>query len=1021
MEVTVLLPMGWMDDCVDLGEHSMRHQQGVFAETWHAFDWTDGLAALTWRSRLLLAVVAVCLTQLTCAGGLAAELQPKQLAGLRWRELGPSATGGRIVDIEAVPDDVATIYAAAASGGLWKTANNGTTWQCIFENEGTLSIGDIALDPKNPNVLWVGTGEANNQRSALWGDGIYKSTDGGKTWKNMGLPDTHHIGRIVVHPRNPDTVYVAALGHLYTFNEQRGLFKTTDGGRNWKKVLYVSPKVGVVDVVLDPINPDIVYAATYERLRRAWDFDGAGPGSAIYKSTDGGRSWSKLGGGLPSGEIGRIGLAIFPENPSILYASVSNQNLAPSDAAAKDTDAAKGNEDSKKNDKAKGFRTPFGFGVGFSDGGCRVVAVDRGGAAARAGLRIDDVVEEIGGGSVSDELSLMGVLSKIKPGDRVTMEVRREQQQLALAVTLPAPEPRQIGGEIYRTDDGGETWKKQNEKPIGGRPAYYYGQIRIDPKDEKRLYVLSVPLYVSEDGGKKWTSDAASSVHVDHHAMWVNPHDPRHVQLGNDGGFHISYDRAKTWDYVFNLPLAQFYAVGFDMQQPYHVYGGLQDNGSFGGPSRSRNRAGIGRFQWYRVGGGDGFYVQVDPNDHNRIISESQFGHINRLDRRTGQRKSIRPPQSDPAGPPDRYNWMSPILRSSHDPRTIFFAGNRLFKSFNRGDDWIVISPDLTTADPQRIAGNVPHCTITTVAQSPIDAKRLLVGTDDGKVQWSNDGGVTWTDVSGRFPIKPANWWVTRVELSRHAADTAYVSFSAFREDDFRPFVFVTKDRGESWRPLMGNLPTGPVKPAGPINVVKEDPRAGNVLYVGTDFGVFVSINGGRRWTALAAGLPRVSVHDLVVHARDRDLIVGTHGRGIFVINVAPLQELNAEILQKPVHLFAVPKAVAWRSVSTQAISGDRRLMSPNPPYGAVISYFLKDKTDKKRISLRVVDQSDETIRALQPKTAAGINCVAWNLRGGRFRNSDSSEKWPTYTAVLKVDEEEFRQPIVVDPDPLGE
>ena len=942
----------------------------------------------------------------------AQELSLPLLKSFQWRPLGPSATGGRIVDLAVHPENPHMIYAASASGGLWKTTNNGTTWKCVFENETTISIGDIALDPSDPDTIWVGTGEANNQRSSLWGDGIYKSTDGGKTWKNMGLPETHHIGRIVVHPTNSDTIYVAALGHLYTFNEQRGLFKTTDGGKNWDKVLYINERVGVVDVVIDPKNPSVLYAATYERLRRAWNFDGAGPGSAIYRSSDSGKTWIKLKGGLPTGEIGRIGLAIYPKNPKIVYATVSNQNLKTSVITQQGLTL-----------------NNFGMTVQFDKDKCLITSIKVGGLAARSGIKKEEQLFAIADRPIAKSTDLTAVLSGLREGDIIIMSVGNEKKQRQVAFSVPDPRGPQVGGEIYRTDDAGVTWVKQNKKPMGGNPAYYYGQIRVDPNNEKRLYLCGVRLYISDDAGKTWSNKGAPSVHVDHHAVWINPENSNHVLLGNDGGFHISYDRAKTWDHVSNLPLTQFYAIGADMRKPYYVYGGTQDNGTYGGPSRSRNPAGTGRFEWDKVGGGDGFYVQVDPNDPNIVFLESQFGVLRRIHLSSGISKSIRPKQSDPSGPRDRYNWNSPILMSSFDPRVIYFGGNKLFKSYNRGDNWTVISPDLTTADPNKVAGNVPHCTITTIAESVKDRDVLLVGTDDGNVQWTNDGGKTWTNMRDRFPLRPAGWWCSRVELSHHDPNVAYVSFTGYREDDFRPFVFMTADKGKTWKSILGNLDAMSPR-VGSVNVIKEDPRNPDLLYIGTEFGVFFSVNRGKSWFPLNNKLPRVSVQDLLIHARDRDLVVGTHGRGVFVMNVSPLQEITDEVIKSDVHLFSIPDAVLWQRIVRKGISGDRKLYAPNPPFGATITIYLKDKIEAKGSSLKITDSKGKTVTLLKVPTTAGLHRVQWDLTRSKKGQTTKEETTPRrhsgarvepgrYTVVLTIGKTEFRQPLVVEADPI--
>ena len=943
-----------------------------------------------------------------------------------WREVGPTATGGRVTDIEVDINDPHHIFVASASGGLWETTNNGTTWECIFENEGTISIGDIAVDPQDAKTIWIGSGEANNQRSSLWGDGVYKSSDGGESWNNTGLKETHHIGRVVIDPTNSDVVFVAALGKLYSDNEERGLFRTQDGGESWEKVLYVSPQVGVADVVIDPENPNNLLAATYERKRRAWNFDGAGPGSAIYKSTDGGDSWKKIEGGLPVGEIGRIGLAIFPGNPKVVYATVSNQNPAPrrsrsdrgSEADTKPpsekpaTSSTSDEEKQPDTETNEMVSTKLGFSVELFEIGAAVNEVQRGSAAESEGIRKGNKVVSIGGIYTENISQVKRVLANLKDGDRVTVVTEKGGKEMSATLTaskkIVALPGRPIGGEIYRSEDAGSTWEKVNQSPLGGNPAYYYGQIRVDPVDDQRVYVLGVPVYVSSDGGKTFSSDGARSVHVDHHALWINPDNPNHLMLGNDGGFHISYDKSKTWDYVYNLPLAQFYAIGVDQQEPYHVYGGLQDNGSWGGPSKSSGS--VGRQDWYRVGGGDGFYVQVDPDNADIIFSESQFGAISRRDRGTGVSRSIRPPQT--AGANHRYNWNSPILMSTHDPRVIYFGGNKLFKSFNRGDDWLEVSKDLTTANPERIAGNVPHCTITTIAESRKDKKRLMVGTDDGKVQVTVDGGETWIDVTRNFPFQPTNWWCSRVAFSHDDRDTAYATFTGYREDDFRPFVFKTTDSGETWESIAGNLPQGPV------NVIKQDPVNATTLYVGTEFGVFVSLDDGKTWRGLQKGLPRVSVQDLLVHPRDADLVIGTHGRGIYVLdNITPFQEFDNEKREES-RLYPVRDWTRPSGGSSSMFAGDRKRLAASPQAGVAIWYQLGEAVEEDDFELIVRDSKGKEIASLSGSRDPGLHRVYFPQprqssrggRGGGRRRGGSSARVGDYTVEMKVGEQTTEQ-----------
>ena len=992
------------------------------------------------------------------SSAVAQQLSVEDLAQYEAREVGPSATGGRIVDIAVNPENVNHIFVAAASGGLWETRNNGTTWECLFQNEGTLSIGDIALNPKDSSNIWVGTGEANNQRSSLWGDGVYKTVDGGKTWQNMGLRDTQHIGRIVVHPENPDVVYVAALGHLYSFNDERGLFKTTDGGNTWEKVLFISERVGVVDVVMDPADPDTLYAASYERLRRAWDFDGNGPGSAIYKTSDGGKNWTRLENGLPTGDIGRIGLAIYPGDPQVVYASVANQNVVASDSnsdsrsdentqsnpspgdwnpvfyhedgdaeaagsgsesAGRDSrfaqqeqdeeDADADQEDAQEDDaqdetpnirsarpvpwdvELDELETPFGFSLKRSDDGVVIDGLRRTSAIFRQGVRNGAIVERLAGIPAAQLAQIQQLLDQLDPRDTVTLVCQTDEGPVTIELSLPTDRSartrsRQVGGEVYKSTDGGKSWTKVNRRAAGGSPAYYYGQIRVDPQNADQLYMLSVPVYVSEDGGQNWRTDGASSVHVDHHALWINPQNSDHLMLGNDGGFHISYDRGKTWDHVFNLNLAQFYAIGVDMQRPYHIYGGLQDNGTWGGPSRGR----VGKFDWYRVGGGDGFYVQVDPTDTDIIYGESQFGVIYRVNRATGVSKSIRPPASDPGGVADRYNWNSPIVVSHHNPSRIYFGGNKLFRSHDRGDSWEVASPDLTTADPDKLAGNVPHCTITTISESPLDGSMLLVGTDDGKLQLTRDGGTSWEDLSDRLPWRPALWWCSRVEWSHHDTQVAYASFTGYREDDFRSFVFKTVDGGKTWSSITRGLPRESV------NVIKEDHENPNLLFAGTEMGVYVSLDAGANWHPFVSDLPRVSVHDLVIHPRDNDLVIGTHGRGMFIVdNITALQRLQADVADDAVTLLAPrDEYLLGREFGRSGgISGDRQWRAEDAASAASLCYVVGPESSAEKIQLKVMNLDGDEVASFDGAVTPGLHMQQVRLapaagarrgRGGR-------------------------------------
>ena len=742
---------------------------------------------------------------------------------IHYRSIGPTRQGGRIVDFAVPLQQNHTFYAAAANGGLWKTVNNGTTFFPIFDYQNVFAIGDIAVDQNNPNTVWVGTGEANfsttDPYATYWGDGIYKSTDGGETWRNMGLGDTHQIGRIIVHQQNSDIVYVAALGHLYTESEERGVFKTTNGGRTWEKSLGVvldGRHISVVDLVMDPSNPDILYASSYDRIAKPWMFYEGGPGSGIYKTTNGGDSWTKLTGGLPDERVGRIGLTISPQNPGLLYAYVME-----------DRD---------------------------SDG--------------------------------------------------------------------------QYENRIYRTVNGGARWEQRSPEPISGRS--YFGQIRIDPEDDNHVYSLSFGVMHSFDGGRTWS--LAFENGGDHHALWIDPRDSKHILSGFDYGLSITYDGGKNWYHPDEMPLAQLYEIGVDMAYPYNVYGGTQDFGTFKGPSTKKGRFPIRFEDWEHMLGGDGYYSKVDPVTNRWLYAESQNGSLSKVDMETGVRKNI-----TYRGNPDiRMNFSAPILISPHNSNVIYHGANMVIRSSFRGENWEEISPDLTTDNPElRDVGQLAYCTITTLDESPVQQGVIWAGTDDGNVQLTSDGGETWTKLNDRITGNPG-YWVSRVTASHHDAGAAYVTYTGRRQDDFRPFVYKTTDFGQTWESIANNLPNDE-----PVNVIREDRKNPDLLFIGTEKTVHVSLDGGANWTRMQNNLPTTGVQDLVIHPRENDLVVGSHGRGFFIADISVLQELTPGVLAKDVHLFDIGPKVQWvmtsqKSVSAQNYSGE------NEPHGAVINYYLK-------------------------------------------------------------------------------
>ena len=836
---------------------------------------------------------------------------------LTWRQLGPGNHSGRIVDIAVHPSDKSIYYVASATGGLWKTTDRGHSFASVFTGKGQTSIGDIAIDPSNPDTIWLGTGEANNQRSSYHGDGIYKSVDGGKTWNRMGLPHSHHIGRIVVDPRDGNRVFVAALGNLYSANKERGLYMTRDGGKSWQACLQIDENVGIVDVALHPTRPNVIIAASYDRRRRAWNFRNTGPGSAVYRSVDGGKSFTKMTAGLPSGKIGRIGVAFAPSKPDRVYLTVENENVRVVRRAKADPEPV------------------AGFGPRYED---------------------EDLAEFFG---EEEEGEADAPLQERRGRGPQGRSQRR---------------PTTVGGQVYRSDDAGKSWVLANRQPVGGTPAYYYGQIRVDPRNADKVYVLSVPLFVSTNAGKSFSPRGAPRVHVDHHALWIDPSDTDRLLLGNDGGFNESYDGGKTWIHYENLPVGQYYAITVDRNQPYRVYGGTQDNGTWCIPSRGPIAGGTRLQDCFKVSGGDGFYAVVDPEDPNIVYSESQFGGLQRTDLRTMKGRGIKP-RPGKGEQRYRFNWSSPILVSPHNHTTIYFGGNKLFKSLDRGDHWKVVSQDLSTKDAAKIAGNVPHCTITTIDESPMRQGLLWVGTDDGRLWLSPDDGRSWRDLGPSIPDEARGLWVSRIVASRYEEGRAYLAITGYREDRFDPLLYVTEDYGLSFRKISGDLPQEAV------NVVREDPRNPELLFVGTEGGAYVSTTGGGSWTPLGSNLPRVAVHDLVVHPDEGDVIVGTHGRGVWVCDVSllegwPKADARSSALIQPRDLARLPRGPMGGYMSPV-----RQFRGDPVQTRVLLSAWLP--TAPKKAEIRVLDLTGKELKSFDLPGQDGLHVIAWDLTSG--------------------------------------
>ncbi|MBK6306671.1 MAG: hypothetical protein IPF47_13505 [Gemmatimonadetes bacterium] len=851
---------------------------------------------------------------------LAAPLPAQDLGTLPWRHIGPSSFGGRIDDIEAIPGRPSTIFVGTAGGGVFRTTNNGTTWAPVFDRDGrSTSIGDIAIAPSDPGIVWVGTGEPNNRQSSTWGDGIYRSLDGGETWTHMGLKETHHIGRVVIHPRNPNTVFVAALGHLWGPNDDRGVYRTTDGGTTWKKVLAGNNVTGAVDVALDP-DGRTVYAAMYQRQRRGFGFVGGGPGSGLFRSRDGGDTWEPLTNGLPVGVKGRIGIAIAPSQPNTVYA----------------------------------------------------------------------IVEAKAGG-------------------------------------------------VFRSDDKGSTWTRQSS--LNPRPMYY-SQVRVDPQHPDRVWILGTYVHKSIDGGKTFTTDSTGDrIHVDHHALWLNPNDGNHMMLGNDGGLYFTYDGAKNWDFIDNLPIGQFYDIDVDDRDPYYVYGGTQDNGTWGLPVRTYNGVGITNADVINIAYGDGFFTVTDPADPRYIYANSQGGRAYRVHLATREERGIRPVPDD-AKDTIRFNWSTPMVRSPHDPRIIYYGGNKLFRTRDGGESWDVVSPDLTrnqewksipimgivrdSTTPSRDDGVSDYGTMTSVSESPRSQGVLLVGTDDGQVQLSTDGGAAWTNITARFKL-PAPRWVSKVLWSQHEARTAYVAFDGHYDDDLAPMVYRTTDGGITWSAVAGDLPVGHS-----VKTLAEHPSNRDVLFAGTEFGLYVTFDGGKRWAYVGGALPRVRIDDIAIHPKHRDLVLGTHGRSIIVLDDISLFDKGAPVVASGEAALYPIRPVMQRFVTrVLPTPGARNFQAPNPPPGALITYALgvPASASDTVATLKVADAAGKVVRTLKVPAAAGIHRAAWDLHNDRAPGvTDADEGWfglPSgawvppgrYTVTLAARGREVSQPVDVSGD----
>ncbi len=796
------------------------------------------------------------------------RLEEKSLVkNIKFKNIGPSVMSGRVVDLEVNPSDPTHFYVAYASGGLWETKNNGNSFTSLFDNQMVMTIGDIKVDWQN-KIIYIGSGENNSSRSSYSGNGIYRSVDNGKNWVNIGLQESHHIGRIILHPKNPDILWVASLGHLYSPSMERGIYKSTDGGKSWQNKLFINEFTGAIDLVIDNTNPDILYSSMWEKDRKAWNFDGSGVGSGIFKSEDGGESWIEISGGdsgFPDTDgTGRIGLDISQSDPNILYAILDNQDRRQSSNDITNSDLTK--------DKLRSISTTDFLKTS------------------------DETLEKfLKNNRFPNIYNALKIKEMVRVGDISPISlVEYLEDSNTLLFDTPV-----IGAEVYRSEDFGKTWKKINEDDLSYlfySYGYYFGEIRVDPQDPSKVYTMGVPLIKSDNSGRSWESIDFENMHGDYHALWINPNRSGHLIVGNDGGVNMSYDDGDNW-MKFNSPsVGQFYDINVDMKEPYNVYGGFQDNGVWMGPSdytSSLRWHSTGSYPWKPIYGGDGMQTEIDYRDNETVYTGSQFGNYSRINTRTGDRKRITP--SHKLGErPYRWNWETPIYLSRHNQDILYMGSNKFHRSLNRGDEFETLSTDLTNGG---IKGNVSYGTLTTIIESSIKFGLIYVGSDDGLVHVSKDGGYSWTNISSSLP---ENMWVSSIYPSNFHEGRVYLSLNGYRWDNFESMIYVSDDFGLNWSRIGNDLPREPV------NVIIEDTKNENLLYVGTDHGVYASLDIGNNFHAFKGGLPGTPVHDLVIHPRDNDLVVGTHGRSIFIANVEFLQKIDEDILSKSIHVFEV-------------------------------------------------------------------------------------------------------------------
>jgi len=852
-----------------------------------------------------------------------AKFSSSFLNGLKVRSIGPAVMSGRITTVDAVDNNSNIIYVGTAGGGVWKSVNGGTSFKPIFEDH-TMSIGCITIDQKNPETVWVGTGEIYVRNSVSVGTGLYKTDDGGRNWKFMGFKNSERIAKIIVHPEDSKIIYVAVMGHLWDGNEERGLYKSKDGGRNWKKILYIDEDTGCPDIEMDPQRPEVLYASMWEFRRKPYIFKSGGPGSGLYKSVDNGKNWKQIKDGLPEGNLGRISIAVSPSRPGTIYANIE--------------------------------------------------------ASKKSGL--------------------------------------------------------------YRSYDMGKTWELTDESISVKMRPFYFSNIVVDPNDYKRIYSTGLFLSVSKNAGDSFTSAITNmsigGMHPDIHDIWIDPNNSNRVIVGTDGGVYISHNKAQSFEFMSNLPVSQFYHVSCDMAHPYNVYGGLQDNGAWFGPSRNFRAGSIRNKDWHNAGGGDGFYIFADPQDKDIVYYSWQEGSFERYNRRTNETKDIKPRITEKNQPELRFNWNAGVELSPNDPNLIYIGAQYLFKTENKGDSWEKISPDLTTNDPAKLqqeksggltvddTGAENHCTIFTISESPKNKDIIWVGTDDGNVQLTKDGGNTWENLVDNIQGLPEHTWCSSIEASHHSEAVAYATFDGHRSGDMTPYIYKTEDYGKTWKSLV----TDNIK--GYCHIVREDLKDSSLLFTGTEFGLYISFDKGKNWIRLKT-LPKVAVRDIFIHPREHDLVMATHGLGFQIIDdITPLRKISDEILNSDVAILPSRDAVMRTPSRVQEYEGDEDFYGENPPGGAFVNYYLKRRHIFGDFKLSVYDKDGKIIQELPASKSKGINRAGWSMRykppkgasapglSGAMIASGPIVAPGEYTVKLKKKDKIYTGKIKLIPDPIA-